>query len=88
MNPSTKPAKIIVCLEGGVVTGVLCDTPVEVVSLDYDTEGALPQDTILIPQCTEPTLESEYEPAYLHRVNPETNVARVNQLFQLQARHA
>lgn len=38
MNPPTKPAKIIVCLEGGVVTGVLCDTPVEVVSLDYDTE--------------------------------------------------
>jgi hypothetical protein len=75
--------RIVITLTGGVVQGVLCDSPVEIILLDYDVEGADPSAVVYVPQCTEPTSESDHEPAYLLRLTPQPNPVRVSQLFNL-----
>ncbi|MBO9502033.1 hypothetical protein [Brevundimonas sp. A19_0] len=46
-----EPVRIAVIVEGGIVQNVLTlGVPVEVVVIDYDTEGAELADTILVPQ--------------------------------------
>lgn len=77
--------RIVISLTGGVVQGVLCDSPVEILLLDYDVEGADPSTVVSVPQCTKPTEESDHELAFLARVNPEANPDRVQQLFNLKS---
>mgnify|MGYP000845373760 CR=1 FL=1 len=77
------PTRIVISIEGGVVSGVLCDGPVQVLILDYDVEGAMPDSVTQVPQCTEPTSKSHCEPAYLFRRSPEPDPVRVQQLFNL-----
>ena len=79
------PPRIVITLTGGVVQGVLCDSPVEIILLDYDVEGADPSAVVSVPQCTEPTSESDHEPAYLSRLTPQPNPVRVSQLFNLKS---
>jgi hypothetical protein len=84
-NSMNKPPRIVITLTGGVVQGVLCDSPVEILLLDYDVEGADPSTVVSVPQCTKPTEESDHELAFLARVNPEANPDRVQQLFNLKS---
>lgn len=77
--------RIVISLTGGVVQGVLCDSPVEILLLDYDVEGADPSTVVSVPQCTKPTEESDHELAFLARVNPEASPDRVQQLFNLKS---
>lgn len=42
--------KIIIVCNGGLVQNVVASEPVEVMLIDYDTEGACEGDTVLMPQ--------------------------------------
>lgn len=46
-----RPTRLLVALEGGLISGLVADVPgVDVVCLDYDTEGAEEEDLFAIPQ--------------------------------------
>ena len=49
---SREPVRILISLEGGLVTGVLTegDTPTEVLIIDYDYEGADEDEITAVPQ--------------------------------------
>lgn len=42
--------KIVITVEGGVVQSVMSNTPVEVFSVDYDTDGTADDELVAIPQ--------------------------------------
>jgi hypothetical protein len=53
------PIRVLVALEGGVISGTVADRPgVEIVALDYDTEGADDEDLFDIPQDSGGTAEA------------------------------
>lgn len=41
---------VVVAIEGGLVSGVVADRPVRLLTVDYDTEGAQAHDLTLVPQ--------------------------------------
>ena len=53
----TKP-RIVIRLEGGCVQAVLSDTPVELMVVDYDTDGGDPAEMDSIPQNDGSTVEA------------------------------
>lgn len=50
ISVASEPLKIVVTIEGGVLQGVLANSPVTLVSLDYDSEGAEAAEIAWIPQ--------------------------------------
>lgn len=62
-QPEPAPGQIGIRMEGGVVQAVFTDRPMDVIVLDYDTDGADPDDLFDMPQddgSTEECLVSEY----------------------------
>lgn len=76
-DPETKP-RIAVIIEGGNVSQVLSDSDVEVLLVDYDTEGAEPDELTSVPQ-------GDLPPDDAHVVSPQVDkdVSTVNMLFGL-----
>lgn len=47
----SEPIKICIIIEGGMVQGIItAGVPVEAVVIDYDADGADPEDLVSIPQ--------------------------------------
>lgn len=58
--PDVKNApRVLVVLEGGNVSNILSDIPIRSRVLDYDTDGAEPEELYRIPQNTEPQTYAE-----------------------------
>ncbi len=71
--------KIIVIVEGGLVTAVLTDSDAEVEIIDYDTEGCDDGEVVKVPQHN-----MGNEDAYIYNSDLQvTNPERVNELFSL-----
>lgn len=88
----TAPAiRVLVAIEGGLVQGAVADRPgVSVITLDYDTDGADPDEVFAIPQddgstsnATRGGLSAEHDPAWIDRAEaaelaePEEAIARL-----------
>lgn len=39
--------KLFITIEGGIVQSVTSDSPIEIVKIDYDTEGSGPEDGVV-----------------------------------------
>ena len=76
-------AKVIVICEGGLVTDVVADEPVEVAVIDYDTEGAEADELTRIPQHRElPGVDMKYADACVSVRDVQVGPERANQLFK------
>lgn len=42
--------KVVIVLEGGMIQNALCNMPIDVYVIDYDTEGANKEDITKVPQ--------------------------------------
>lgn len=79
-----EPTRIIVALEGGLITGVISDGahPVEVVSIDYDVEGLEPEACAEIPQS-----DGSFEPAVAGQHNVGIDPTWVDAAFAAVEEH-
>ena len=75
---NTPPPRIVITMEGGLVQAVLSNIAVDVLVIDYDTEGTT-DPTVMIPQSDGTDEEAV---TTIHTVLPEDRQPeRVNQLF-------
>lgn len=59
----TEPVRLVITMEGGLIQDVISGgLPIEVLVIDYDTDGNDPAETVLVPQGD----GYEPEPAYVH----------------------
>ena len=72
--------KIVIVVDGGVVQDVLSSEPVEVVLVDYDTDGADPADLTAVPQGDGKASEDSFVREWKF-VGPEVCPTRVEELF-------
>lgn len=77
--------RIVVVVEGGVVTQVLSDTPVDVCELDYDTEEAEPDhpNLVQVPQI-DGTNEGHTTPAFLFTYHTLHDPGCIHRVFNLK----
>ncbi|CDQ09194.1 conserved protein of unknown function [Acidithiobacillus ferrivorans] len=47
---NTEKPRIVIIMEGGVITALLSNMPIDVAVIDYDTEGAETEDLKFVPQ--------------------------------------
>ncbi|MCK9195398.1 MAG: hypothetical protein WC405_17860 [Syntrophales bacterium] len=64
---SKRPVGIQIGLEGGLITGVSSDVPVEVLVLDFDVEGACDDEISLINgnKCLVRNFDADVDPEYI-----------------------
>lgn len=74
---------VLIVMDGGLVQHCVSDAPVDVTTLDYDTEGAIEEDTIPIPQKSTDDTENAYVGWPIVDVIPE----RVNQILTAIENH-
>lgn len=77
-SAKTPTPRVVICLQGGIVNDILGDAPVEVAIVDYDTDGADPDDDKIVAIDQGDGFETDafarIEDAYL-------NLTRVNEIF-------
>lgn len=80
----THRVRVVVTVEGGFIQGIVSDAPVEVMTIDYDIEGAEEGSTIPIPQ-EGPEVDPGYtENAFASQWVAEVMPERVAQLFAVR----
>lgn len=76
----SKKPRVIVTIEGGVVTSILSDVEIDTIVVDYDTDGADENDLKEIPQGTQGPVEDAY--VYEGEINEHTP-EKVEQIFEI-----
>lgn len=72
--------KVVIVVEGGVVQDVLCDQHIQVLLIDYDTDGM--EEPEMVPVPVEGT-KTESDAAYVVDLPMHRRAKRVEQLFRL-----
>lgn len=84
IDPPAIAPRVVLIVEGGLVSHVLADAPVDVLVLDYDTQGTTEAENIVqVPQI-DGTNEGHTEPAMFLDFTPVHAPEVVHQLFNLQ----